>query len=199
MACWSPPAHCPQHPGESQNTYSTLPGAPINAPFYCLYLLHPATDRHQRTFSTWWPSQGSFLFFLQTQTSGKVGLPTKKYLSMILNHLQLECLNSEALSHQFLGLALTTSYSLCLPWSLILTCLSDLSSYGTFSRKIFLTHSPQLWDQLQPLCCHGTLYCVALKRLNWLYTPPPRFCFMTTRIRSCCFTFFHQFSVLVII
>ena len=91
------------------------PGTPINATFYCSIWCIP-TERHQRTFSTWWPCQGPFLFFLQRKSD----YLQRSTCSMMLNHLQLsECLTLKLfLTHPLgLGLGLTTSYSLCLPWS----------------------------------------------------------------------------------
>lgn len=114
VAC-CPSAHCLSIQRISKHLLHS-PGAPINATFYCTIWCIP-TDRHQRTFSTWWPCQGPFLFFLQTQTSGKVTTykevpgawcwTTCSFLSLTLKLF---------LTHP-LGLDLTTSYSLCLPWS----------------------------------------------------------------------------------
>lgn len=80
------------------------PRDPLSATFYCSITCTPR-NRCQGTFSTRWPCQGPFPFFLQTQTSGKV-MTCKRHLEYGVDPLAgFWMLNSEAFSHSHRALA----------------------------------------------------------------------------------------------
>ena len=192
LAACCPSAHCLSIQRISQHPLHS-PGAPINATFYSSILCIP-TNRHQRTFSTWRPCQGPFLFFLQTQTSGKV-TTYKKYLEHDVDPLAAFWVpNSEALSHPT---PRPCHFLLILPGMLFPEPNSDLSFglslEGTFSRKIFLTYLPATGSGTASVlpwhpAPHGTC--------NFLIDPTSHqiVSSKTARLTSCCLTIFLPVS-----
>lgn len=106
----------PQHP-ENLKTPTPLSRSPHQCPFLLLYLLHPNRQTPKNILHLVTFPRPIFIFSTDSNLRKSDYLQRSTW-SMILNHLQLsECLTLKLFLTHPLGLGLTTSYSLCLPWS----------------------------------------------------------------------------------
>lgn len=111
---------CPlaQHP-ENLKTPTPLSRNPHQCHFLLLYLMHPNRETPKNILHLVTLPRPIFIFSADSNLR-KSDYLQRSTCSMMLNHLQLsECLTLKLfLTHPLgLGLGLTTSYSLCLPWS----------------------------------------------------------------------------------
>lgn len=151
----------PQHP-ENLKTPTPLSRSPHQCPFLLLYLLHPNRQTPKNILHLVTFPRPIFIFSTDSNLRKSDYLQRSTW-SMILNHLQLsECLTLKLFLTHPLGLG---PYHLLLTLSSLITELwlaFQISAHMEPSPERFSWPTSQLWDQLQPLCCHGTLYCVAL-------------------------------------